>query len=136
LVPQVAARPFGMLAGHQSRANPFADRPTYHALALLPFDERIARLREPAMRRRILAERPAGEARPGTLAALFGPSMFARLFPLGDPPDYEPAAETSVAAVAARERRPPEEVLYDLMLRHDGRELLFYPVLNYAGCTA
>jgi len=62
--------------------------------------------------------------------------MYARLFPLGDPPDYEPPAETSVAAVASREGRPPEAVLYDLMLRHEGRELLFYPVLNYAGCTA
>jgi N-acyl-D-amino-acid deacylase len=62
--------------------------------------------------------------------------MYARLFPLGDPPDYEPPPETSVAAVASREGRPPEAVLYDLMLRHEGRELLFYPVLNYAGCTA
>src|SRR5262249_40805603 len=42
LVPQVAARPFGMLAGHQSRVNPFADRPTYRTLAPLPFAERIA----------------------------------------------------------------------------------------------
>jgi N-acyl-D-aspartate/D-glutamate deacylase len=136
LVPQVAARPFGMLAGHQSRVNPFADRPTYRTLGPLPFPERVARLRDPDVRRRILDEQPAPGAEPGTLAALLGPAMYARLFPLGDPPDYEPTAETSVAAVAAREGRPPEAVLYDLMLRHDGRELLFYPVLNYAGCTA
>jgi N-acyl-D-aspartate/D-glutamate deacylase len=136
LVPQVAARPFGMLAGHQSRVNPFADRPTYRSLATLPFDERIARLRDPEMRRRILAERPVGAPVPGTLSALLGPSMYPRLFPLGDPPDYEPEADASVAAIATREGREPEAVLYDLMLRHDGRELLAYPVLNYAACNA
>jgi N-acyl-D-aspartate/D-glutamate deacylase len=136
LVPQVAARPFGMLAGHQSRVNPFADRPTYRAVASLSLGERVARLRDPEVRRRILAERSAADAEPGTLAALLGPAMYARLFPLGDPPDYEPTAETSVAAIAAHEGRQPEAVLYDLMLRHEGRELLFYPVLNYADCTA
>jgi N-acyl-D-amino-acid deacylase len=96
----------------------------------------VIRLRDPEVRRRILAERPAGDAVPGTLSALLGPAMYPRLFPLGEPPDYEPTAETSVAAVAEREGRHPEAVLYDLMLRHDGRELLFYPVLNYAACTA
>jgi len=136
LVPQVAARPFGMLAGHQSRVNPFADRPTYRELASLSLAERVVRMRDPAVRRRILAERPAGDPEPGTLAALLGPAMYARLFPLGDPPDYEPPAERSVAHVAAREGRSAEDVLYDLMLEHDGRALLFYPVLNYAGCTA
>src|SRR5262249_59061884 len=98
--------------------------------------ERRARPRTPEVRRRILAERSAADAEPGTLAALLGPAMYARLFPLGDPPDYEPTAETSVAAIAAHEGRQPEAVLYDLMLRHEGRELLFYPVLNYADCTA
>jgi N-acyl-D-amino-acid deacylase len=136
LVPQVAARPFGMLAGHQSRVNPFADRPTYRALATLSFDDRITRLRDPDVRRRILAERPVGAPVPGTLSALLGPGMYPRLFPLGDPPDYEPPPDASVAAIAAGEGREPEAVLYDLMLRHDGRELLAYPVLNYADGTA
>ena len=107
LVPQVAARPFGMLAGHQSRANPFAARPTHRELARLPLSERIGHLREPEVRARILAERSAVDAAPGTLSALLGPAMYPRLFPLGDPPDYEPPPDASVAAIAARERREP-----------------------------
>ena len=136
LVPQVAARPFGMLVGHQSRANPFAARPSYQAIAHLALGERVARLRDPELRRRILAERPAGAAAPGTLAANLHSSMYEKLFPLGEPPDYEPGPDESVAAIAVRERRPAEEVAYDLMLRHDGRELLIYTLLNYSGFSA
>jgi N-acyl-D-aspartate/D-glutamate deacylase len=136
LVPQVASRPFGMLVGLQSRANPFADRPTYRTLASLPLAERAARLREPEVRGRILSERALTDPTAGTISALFGPAMYARLFPLGEPPDYEPAADASVAAIATRDGQPADAVLYDLMLGHAGRELLFFPVLNYASCNA
>ena len=63
--------------------------------------------------------------------------MYARLFPLGDPPDYEPPAEASVAAIAAREGRDARGgALRPHAASTTGRELLFYPVLNYAGGTA
>ncbi len=51
---------------------------------------------------------------------------------MGEPPNYEPTADMSVAAIAAREGRPAEEVLYDVMLRHDGRELLMFALLGYS----
>ena len=127
LVPQVASRPFGMLAGHQSRVNPFAARPTYLELARLPLAERVHALRDPDVRARILAERAAKGAT--GIATLLGPRMYPRLFPLGVPVDYEPTRDASVTAIAARD---VEDVLYELMLRHDGRELLFFPLLNYS----
>jgi N-acyl-D-aspartate/D-glutamate deacylase len=58
-------------------------------------------------------------------------SNWTHIFPLGDPPDYEPAPETSVAATAARQGRRPQEVVYDWMLERDGRQLLFAPLANY-----
>ncbi len=61
------------------------------------------------------------------------PARSPRLFPLGEPLDYEPTAERSVAAVAARTGRDPWEVTYDLMLGAQGREFLLFPLLNYAG---
>jgi N-acyl-D-aspartate/D-glutamate deacylase len=55
-----------------------------------------------------------------------------RMFPLGDPPDYEPPASASVAARAERERRSPWDVCYEMLLERDGHQLLNSPVLNYA----
>jgi N-acyl-D-aspartate/D-glutamate deacylase len=53
------------------------------------------------------------------------------MFPLGDPPDYEPTAEHSIAAIAARQGRPPAEVAYDLLLEHDGKQIIYLPVTNF-----
>ncbi len=54
------------------------------------------------------------------------------MFPLGDPPDYEPAPETSVEAAAAeREGRTPQEVVLDWLLEREGKALLFAPLASY-----
>lgn len=58
-------------------------------------------------------------------------SNWEQIFPLGDPPNYEPPREASVAAVAARDGRQPEEIVLDWMLEMNGKQLLFAPLLNY-----
>ena len=117
LVPQIANRPFGMLVGHQTRANPFADRPTYQAIASLPLDERVARLRDGEVRARILAERPARPAgarhAERALRAVDDARSSSRS---AIRPTTSRSPERSVAAIAAREGRDPDAVLYDLML--------------------
>ena len=127
LVPQVAGKPTSLMVGFESKTHPFSHHRAYAEIASLPLAERVARLRTPEVRAAILAEDPT----PGGFVALMLASLH-KLFPLGDPPDYEPAPETAVAAVAAREGRPPMEVLYDLMLGRDGHELLYLPILDYA----
>jgi N-acyl-D-aspartate/D-glutamate deacylase len=126
---QVAVRPTGLLVGLQGEAHPFAAYRTYRELAGLPLAERVARMREPEVRRRILAEQP--EFR--NALTEYVQTAFHKLFPLGDPPCYEPARDDSVAALAKREGRRPQEVAYDLLLQRDGRELLYLPILNYSG---
>src|SRR5207237_10783636 len=51
--------------------------------------------------------------------------------PLGGPPDSEPAGEASVAAVAIRGRRQPQEVALDWLLEREGAALLFAPLASY-----
>jgi N-acyl-D-aspartate/D-glutamate deacylase len=128
VVAQVAVRPTGLLMGLESTAHPFLFHAAYREIAHLPLAERVARMRDPALRRRMLEEKTA-IANP---MLAFVMQSFHKLFPLGDPPDYEPGPERSVKAIAAREGRSPQEVAYDLLLRHDGRELLYFPILGYA----
>ncbi len=124
---QVRSRPTSVLLGFELSQNPFMSRPSYARIAHLPFADRIATLRDPGFRARLLAEE-GEDGRAARRAA-----RWERVFPFGDPPDYEPASEHSVAARAAREGRAPEEVAYDLLLERDGRGMLYLPVTNYAG---
>ena len=127
LRPQVAGRALNILIGFQT-FHPFRNRPSYAAIADLPLAERIIQLRKDEVRQAILAEGGADDP----LLAMIGGGSTARMFPLGEPPDYEPTPDKSVAAIATREGRPEEEVLYDLMLRHDGRELVLYTLGGYS----
>jgi len=128
IVPQVAGRPTSMLMGWQCTAHPFIENPTYKAIADLPFAERLKRLRDPAVRQRMLTE----EVQFSQPLVGFIASSFHKLYPLGDPPDYEPTADQSVTAIAAREGRNPKEVAYDLLMQRDGKELLYFPLFNYS----
>jgi N-acyl-D-amino-acid deacylase len=128
VVPQVAGRPTGLLLGLESTFHPFSHHPSFAEVAGLPLAERVRRLRDPAFRERLLREAPQSTV---PIAAFIAAS-FHKLFPLGDPPDYEPAPERSVAAIAQREGRSPQEVALDFLLAREGHELLYFPLLGYA----
>jgi N-acyl-D-aspartate/D-glutamate deacylase len=127
--PQVAGRPLGLLLGLQT-FHALRDRPSYQAIADLPLDEKVARLRDPQVRARILAESPVADPR----MSFIGLGLD-RTFRLGDPPDYEPDPSESIAAQAARDGVDPWDLYYDLLLEDEGRELLLRPLLGYAHFT-
>ncbi len=127
IIPQVANRPTGMLFGLQSSLHPFFTHPTYRKLAELPLAERVARLRDPDVRAALLAEEPHTK-NPIARGMM---QRWGQIFPLGDPPDYEPPASASVAAVAEREGRRPQEVVLDWLLEQDGKAFLFAPLASY-----
>jgi len=116
-----------MLFGLQSSAHSFIMHPTYLKLASLPLAERVAELSRPEVREQILSEKTTFE---NPIAAMIMMN-WAGIYPLGDPPDYEPPAEKSAASVAARTGRRPEEVVYDWMLERGGKQFLFVPLANY-----
>ncbi len=127
IVPQVPCRPTGMLFGLQSTSHPFVAHPSYQEIAGLPLAERVARLSDPGFRARLLAE----ETRLTNPIAKILLQNYPQMFPLGDPPNYEPHPETSVAAEARRTGRRSEEVVLDHLLADQGRAFLFAPLLNY-----
>ena len=123
---QVRSRPTSVLLGFELSQNPFMGRPNYRKIAHLPFAERMRHLRDPAFQSVLLAEAFEGGNRSQRV------QRWDRMFPLGDPPNYEPAPEDSVAAQAVREGRSPDSVAFDLLMRNDGKAILYLPVTNYA----
>jgi N-acyl-D-aspartate/D-glutamate deacylase len=127
---QVAPRPIGLLLGLSGSVNPFQITPTYRRIAHLPLDERVRALLEPGVKERIIAEHP--NRLPGGLVGVVY-TAFDKMYPLGDPPDYEPTPDRSVAAQAARLGVDPIEHAYDLLVANGGTDLLYMPLNNYAG---
>ncbi len=136
LFPQVAIRPPGVLMCLEG-THPFTGRPSYRAIAPLPLAERVAIMRQPEVRARILHEAGPRPARLLRLLFMEGKAMastirdYDRVFWLGDPPEYEPAPELSIQAIAAREGISPEAVAYDRLLEANGKAFLYSPLFNY-----
>jgi N-acyl-D-aspartate/D-glutamate deacylase len=126
---QVAPRPVGIVLGLSCTLNPLLVKASYAAIAKLPLAERVAKLRDPAFRAKLLAE-PVTHPSAARMQRLVG--NFDRIWTLGDPPDYEPVPEDSIAARARRAGRDPLELVYDELLAQDGRQLLYAPFANYA----
>ena len=124
---QVAARTSGVLLGHRLSVNPFSHCPSYAAVADLPFEEKIAALRDPDLRERLI-----DEARAAYAAQTKDYADFSRVFPLADRPDYEPMAEDSVTARAAAAGQDAFVHVYDLLLEENGEAILLSAAQNYA----
>ena len=128
---QVAPRSIGVLQGLQATVNPLALCPSYRDIADLDLEARVIALRDPERRRRLIAEHAAtGAGLDGFVSTLF--TAFERLFPMGDPVDYEPGPEDSVDARAARRGVDPVEEVLDLLVEDEGRRLLYMTLFNYA----
>ena len=123
---QVLTRPTGVMLGFEISLNPFMACEAWAGIKDLPHEEKLVHLRRPEFRAAMLSERQGEHIMRSRVLT------WERIFPLGDPPDYEPSAETSIAARAAREGRTPEEVGYDLLLENDGKTILYRPLSNYA----
>lgn len=125
---QVGPRPVGVLLGLELTLNPFSGHPVYQSIANEPFEKRVHMLKDPAFQQRLLEDEPDAD-NPFVKSIL---RNFGKMFVLGDPPDYEPTEDKTVAAIARARGTSPEAVMLDLMLADDGRGMIYLPFLNYA----
>ena len=131
---QVAARQVGLILGLRTTLNPFSAKTAFIALANLPLEQRLARLRDPSVREQILSEiddEALIEKLPPLHRAIA--TRFETLYILGDPPDYEPPPERSVAYMAHQAGVAPAAFAYDYLVGGDGNRMLFFPAVNYVG---
>ncbi|MEI7622950.1 MAG: amidohydrolase family protein [Actinomycetes bacterium] len=134
LVPQVAGRPGGMLIG-VATYHGLMRRPTFRRLETeLSYADLLIELQKPEVKQTILSEQnlPADPSRQYESIADNMAYMFERLFVLGDPPDYEPTRDRSIAGMAEATGKDPWEVLYDAIA---GGALLLGAFTNYADAS-
>jgi len=126
--PQVAARATGLLSGFRTTYCLFDQVPAYAALKAekLPWEQMKVRVADPALRAAIVGWTPDEDTRKRLEDA------FAKTYVLGDPPDYEPGYDRSLAGIAEATGSSPMDVAYDAMLEGDSEGLLYVPILNYS----
>ncbi|WP_111512555.1 N-acyl-D-amino-acid deacylase family protein [Mycobacterium kyogaense] len=124
---QIFPRPIGLVLGLELSGNPFVMYPSYQAIADLPLAERVAEMRKPDVRERILNDHPAADGHP----LMFAAQAWNYMFPLGDPPNYEPAQSDSIGARARARGVSPAEEAYDRLLDDNGHAMLLVTLANF-----
>jgi N-acyl-D-amino-acid deacylase len=127
ITAQMFPRPIGLVIGLELTGNPFVFYPSYCEIADLPLAERVAEMRKPEVRERILADKPADGGHP----LLYLAQAWNWIFPLTDDPNYEPDASTSIAARAQARGVSPMEEAYDRLLDNDGHAMLLVAMANF-----
>ena len=129
---QVFPRPVGVLMGLDLSLHRFVFRPSYRAIAHLPLAERVERMRDPAVKAAILAEQPVDDAQP--MNNMLANSVD-NMFELTDPVDYAPRPEDALVARATAEGRDADEYIYEILLKDEGRNIVYLPGANFVGCS-
>ena len=128
---QVACRPVGVLLGVGATLTPFSANAAYQELRSLSPEERLIRMRDPAVRKRVLNSQLSDEAMdrlsPSRVRAI---TRWDRMYTFGPDVDYEPSEERCVVNIAAKSNRTAEEVAYDYITEGLDR-FLYCPVTNY-----
>jgi N-acyl-D-amino-acid deacylase len=130
--PEVGPRPVGIIFGLQSQFTPFSTRASYNVFEHLPIAQRLAEMRKPEVRAKILAE-PNGKFRSQGQRDLH--TNFANMYRIANPINWEPTRSETMTSLARAAGTDVEAYLYDYLLDDEGRNLILYPYTNYTSGT-
>ena len=134
IVAQIALRGNGIIMAWQGTVHPFRLRPSWQAIAELPWTEQKAKLLDPAFKAQLLSEEDDYSEVPeeirGVLAVVA--SGWTMQFEMDDDFDYEPQQDASIATLSAAKGVSPAEYAYDMLCANDGTGFIYLPLLNYA----
>ncbi|MFK8020374.1 MAG: amidohydrolase family protein [Pseudomonadales bacterium] len=137
---QVAPRAIGVFLGLECTFHPLMAFPSYIAIKDKPLSERVATMRDPEFKQKMLSETPIKLAGPGSPIPEITDLLIASYEALAEKHfklerdgvvDYEQNSESSVAGMARADDVSIWDKSYDLLLEDDGRSLLYFPVYNY-----
>jgi N-acyl-D-aspartate/D-glutamate deacylase len=134
IVAQIALRGNGIVMAWQGTVHPFRLRPSWQAIAELPWDQQRAKLLDPAFKAQLLSETndfsEVNQDIIGLIMVVCG--GWTMQFEMDPDFDYEPQADASIAARAAAAGVSGDEYAYDLLCRNEGKGFIYLPLLNYA----
>lgn len=135
---QVAPRPIGVLLGLGATFHPFMGYPAYREIATLPLAQRVATMKDPGFKAKLLAQKHTrlsgdGSSIPPLADVLLEriDMVAMRLYRLGETPNYEPDPLTCIGVEASGKKIGVLECIYDALLEDDGTSLLYFPLYNF-----
>jgi N-acyl-D-amino-acid deacylase len=134
IVAQIALRGNGIIMAWRGTVHPFRFRPSWQAIADLPWEEQKAKLLDPAFKAQLLSEPNDFSDVPPDIGGLvlIVAAGWRMQFEMDDDFDYEPGPEASIQARAEAAGVDPQSYAYDLLCRDDGAGFVYLPILNYA----
>lgn len=120
--PQVGPRAIGLISALDG-FHPFMTRASYREIADLPLPELRAAMRDPARRKRILAEENAPVGESASRGVQFKAHHYLQsagdYYVMPEPLDYEPDENCKIKVLAAAAGKTVEEYFYDLLASED-----------------
>ena len=132
IVAQIALRGNGIIMAWQGTVHPFVRKPSWESIAELPWEEKLAKLKDPAFKKQMIAEAsiPAENVDMAPVQFIVTDG-WAMQFQMDDGFNYEPTAEESVNSRANTSGVSPAEYAYEMLMQDEGKGLIYLPILNY-----
>jgi len=131
IVAQIALRGNGIVMAWRGTIHPFLFKPAWAEIAELPWDQQLAKLKDPAFKARMLAEEhvfPESDVVELLWAVAMG---WVLQFEMGPDFNYEPTQAETIFARAQAAGVEPAAYAYDQLMRDDGTGFIYFPILNY-----
>jgi N-acyl-D-amino-acid deacylase len=133
IVAQIALRGNGIIMAWQGTVHPFVFKPAWAEMAELPWEAKLAKLKDPQFKTRMLTEESVYPENSDVvdLYRIVTGGWFIQ-FEMGSEFDYEPTQAESIMARAAAAGVEGNEYAYDLLMQDEGKGFIYFPILNYA----
>ena len=133
IVAQIALRGNGIIMAWQGTVHPFVFKPAWAEMAELPWEAKLAKLKDPQFKTRMLTEESVypENSDVAELYRIVTGGWFIQ-FEMGSEFDYEPTQAESIMARAAAAGVEGNEYAYDLLMQDEGKGFIYFPILNYA----
>ncbi len=131
IVAQIALRGNGIIMAWQGTVHPFRFKPAWAEIDGLPWDQQLAKLKDPAFKARMIAEESViPESDIADFLNIVANGWFTH-YEMDPDFNYEPTADESVLARATAAGQSAAEYGYDLLMKDEGKGFIYFPILNY-----